>query len=156
MNFRFEKSVFFILLIEELFLIGKYPNCECHSRDHIYDRKSNQCEVPCENGHDIYPNCDCGNELKFYFDIKTRKCQPYATPDRPCPPTAVGSTAVGSSPDCHCLQYGSFFIPYGWGCFNDKNVFIYHGGMLTQICTGPLCDRFTYEINPILIKSLIG
>lgn len=127
---------------------GRYPNCVCENTHHIYDKSNKQCNIPCENGINSYPNCGCVNPLKEYVDKTTGKCVPYARAGRPCPPAAIGI-----SPDCHCLQEGYYFIPYGWGCFNKHFV-----GFIDWIgCTGPFCDDL-YEqgIDPKLLLSLVG
>ena len=115
-----------------LFLLGRHPNCKCEKEGYAYDDYLRYCGKLCDDGFSIYPNCVCESFYKHFLDKNTLKCMPFGYADRPCPPNAVGK-----SPDCRCLQEYHFFIPYGWGCFNE-----YAMGNATISCKDSKCRQF--------------
>lgn len=86
---------------------GKYPNCTCRERNHLFSAYINQC----------YPDCFEPSKTLLEFDM-TKCAERYGYAGRPCPPNSIGI-----SPDCKCFG-GKTFVPYGWGCF-DISVFAF-------------------------------
>lgn len=150
LTFYFINRSFFILISSKFILqfSGRHPNCKCTNRDHVYDPSLRYCDLQCDDGVNVSPFCTCKTYYKHFHVRKTAKCRPYAYPDRPCPPFAIGK-----SPNCHCLQDGHVFIDYAWGCFKEYSV-----KGFTVSCSEANCNNLLTlsEIEPRRLIRVFG
>ncbi|XP_037033965.1 uncharacterized protein LOC119072778 [Bradysia coprophila] len=117
--------------------IGKYPNCTCNERDHLFSAYRNFC----------YPDCLEPSITGLEFNM-TNCVNRYAYPGRQCPPNSIGT-----SPNCKCIEDGKTFYTYGWGCHDIGDI-----AFGLQYCPNkrekwPQCS---VSIDPKVTLSLIG
>lgn len=105
----------------------------CENKGDVYDSSLRFCGAACEDGIRAHPLCTCESFYKFFLHKESRKCQSFTYEDRPCPPNAIGK-----SPNCHCVQDKHFFVPYGWGCFEEYEI----GGKIFS-CEDDRCKHFS-------------